>query len=292
MHTISHLGPNVFPPARRFPFALALVALAGATWRWGPPDHAAADEPPIVLRSFEGIFAGESGRETRQSITWAAIDLRDPRVEIVVTPHDQRGTTVREFARRQGTEVAVNANYYDSAFAPCGLVAAAGRVWPAAYHHTPAGHCADSVGFTRAGAARFFESYARLRGPLPRGVVNAVTGMPRVLRAGRVIPEAVLERPGYPRNLLASHPRTALGVTRDGRTLVLAVVDGRAPMRDGMTAREAGRWLREIGVHDAVLLDGGGSSVLVTRAHGIVSRPPSDGERTVGVHIGVRLRAP
>lgn len=249
-----------------------------------------ADPPPITIHAYEGAVRGDSGRETRQSITYAKVAIRDPRVEVVVTPHEHRGTTVREFARRQGTEVAVNANFYDASFAPCGLVAAAGRIWPAAYHHTPAGRCADSMGFTADGHTRFFDSFTRLRGPLPRGVVHVVTGMPRVLRAGRVVSAATLALPGYPRNLLSSHPRTGLGVSRDGRTLFIVVVDGRAPGRDGMTAREVGRWMREVGAHDAILLDGGGSSVMAARGRGVITHTPTGGERTVGIHFGIRLR--
>jgi exopolysaccharide biosynthesis protein len=107
-----------------------------------------------------------------------------------------------------------------------------------------------------------------------------------------VVSSATLAAPGYPRNLLSSHPRTALGVSRDGRRLVIAVIDGRAPGRDGMSAREVGRWLRDVGCHDGIMLDGGGSSVLVVKGRGVVSHTPTGGERTVGIHFGVRLRAP
>lgn len=274
----------------RSPAVLTSVALIGLTLV-GPASDVRGDAPPLVaLHTFHGAMRGESGRETRQAIVWATIPIRDPRIEVVVTPPEHRGITVREFARRHGTEVAVNANYYDAAFSPCGLVAAAGRIWPLAYHHTPAGRCADSLGFTADGRARFFDSYPRLSGPLPRGIVNVVSGMPRVLRSGRVVSAATLGSPGYPRNLLAEHPRTGLGVTRDGNTLIIAVVDGRSEGRDGMTARELGRWMRDMGCHDAILLDGGGSSALVAMGRGVVNRTPTGGERAVGVHFGVRIR--
>ena len=65
---------------------------------------------------------------------------------------------------------------------------------------------------------------------------------------------------------LVRHPRTAAGVTQDGRRLVLVVVDGRRPgWSAGMTLPELAAFMLELGVHDAVNLDGGGSSTIVWR---------------------------
>lgn len=60
------------------------------------------------------------------------------------------------------------------------------------------------------------------------------------------------------------HPRTALGVRRGGKVLMV-VVDGRAEEAAGMTINELQdimRWLRS---WDAINLDGGGSSTLAVR---------------------------
>lgn len=60
------------------------------------------------------------------------------------------------------------------------------------------------------------------------------------------------------------HPRSAVGVTADGRVL-LVTVDGRQPgWSAGMTLTEVARWLASLGVVDALSLDGGGSTQIVT----------------------------
>ena len=77
------------------------------------------------------------------------------------------------------------------------------------------------------------------------------------------------------------HPRTAAGWTRDG-ALLLLVVDGRSALSRGATLEETGRMLRAHGAHEALNLDGGGSTTLWIA--GEVRNAPSDrsGERAVG----------
>lgn len=75
-------------------------------------------------------------------------------------------------------------------------------------------------------------------------------------------------------------PRTAVGVTADGRILIM-VVDGRNDRWSvGMTLKETAVFLRDMGAVDAINLDGGGSSEMWLQ--GEVMNRPSDGrERRV-----------
>ncbi|MDL4819697.1 phosphodiester glycosidase family protein [Actinomadura opuntiae] len=87
-------------------------------------------------------------------------------------------------------------------------------------------------------------------------------------------------------------PRTAAGVSRDGRHLYLAVVDGRSEASGGLTVAELASLLERAGASDGVNLDGGGSSTFVARGPGepaaTVRNAPSDGtERAVANGIGV-----
>ena len=59
----------------------------------------------------------------------------------------------------------------------------------------------------------------------------------------------------------AKRARTAIGLTRDGRTLVLFTVDERGGSR-GMTVAEVAEMLIAEGGDDALNLDGGGSTTL------------------------------
>jgi exopolysaccharide biosynthesis protein len=116
----------------------------------------------------------------------------------------------------------------------------------------------------------------------------AVSGFAALLKDGAAAP-----RPSEVR-----HPRTALGVDRGRRYLVLAVVDGRQPgYSEGMSEREMADLMLELGCADALNLDGGGSTAMVLRdATGtlrIVNRPSDPaGARPVPVFLGVRQRRP
>ncbi|MEU8347260.1 phosphodiester glycosidase family protein [Spirillospora sp. NPDC048832] len=114
----------------------------------------------------------------------------------------------------------------------------------------------------------------------------AVGGFP-ILRDGR--PPAGLDPNG-------PAPRTAAGVSRDGRHLYLVVADGRSERSGGLTVAELASLLDRAGADDAVNLDGGGSSTFVARVPGAASvtvrNVPSDGaERAVANGIGVFSRA-
>jgi hypothetical protein len=131
-----------------------------------------------------------------------------------------------------------------------------------------------------------------------RGVDEAVAGMGGT--EGKILATLLVEGG---RNLgatarvqpLKRHPRTAAGITRDGRTLLLLVVDGRQPgWSAGATLIELADLMREQGAWTALNLDGGGSSVFWWRApdepEGKVRNRPSDGRvRSVANALGVRL---
>jgi acid phosphatase type 7 len=88
------------------------------------------------------------------------------------------------------------------------------------------------------------------------------------------------------------HPRSAIGITIDGR-LLLATVDGRETgVSEGMRLTELAELMLERGAVSAINLDGGGSSTLVVRRAGteipVIVNKPSDGfERPVTNSIQV-----
>lgn len=133
------------------------------------------------------------------------------------------------------------------------------------------------------------------------GVSEAVTGYgPNTRLQGTLLVEAGVNRGATARvQWDKRHPRTAVGVSRDGRTLLLVVVDGRREgWSAGATLPELAQVLIDAGAWDAVALDGGGSSALWLRgekeAAGAIRSRPSDGRvRAVGNGLGVRVqRAP
>ena len=96
-------------------------------------------------------------------------------------------------------------------------------------------------------------------------VFDAVGGSPMLLRDGSATPIC-----GY----CARQPRTAVGVTGDGRIL-LVVVDGRSRRSIGVTLGQLRDIMRDLGAVTALNLDGGGSSEMVV--DGEVVNDPSDG---------------
>lgn len=102
-------------------------------------------------------------------------------------------------------------------------------------------------------------------------VFDVVGGGPLLLRDGKLV--------GICNSQCGRHPRTGVGVTADGKIL-LVVVDGRHRRSRGATMFEFARIMRDLGASTAMNLDGGGSSEMVVQ--GEVVNVPSDGhERAI-----------
>lgn len=89
------------------------------------------------------------------------------------------------------------------------------------------------------------------------------------------------------------HPRTALGLDKEGRWLWMIVVDGRQKgTSEGVTLYELATLMKDLGCWQALNLDGGGSSVMIANLDGkaltILNRPSDWGTRPVPVMLGVR----
>ncbi|GAA5045304.1 hypothetical protein HNP84_002653 [Thermocatellispora tengchongensis] len=88
---------------------------------------------------------------------------------------------------------------------------------------------------------------------------------------------------------LRSNPRSMIGMDAQGR-LMLVVVDGRQDgYSEGLGIAQTGELMKLLGAREAMNLDGGGSSVMVTSGTGIVNRPSdATGQRSLGNVILVR----
>jgi hypothetical protein len=260
---------------------------------------------------------------------WVArVDLTDPRVSFVVTgplERQERDPDRAEahlvptdvWAERAGVDLAVNAGFFarlEGTGAPMfgwtdalpvdldGLSRSEGRTVspprrgggvalpgdPALLiDETSDGRCPCVVRASLAGESDL------------DGIEDAVAGMgPRGSKPGTLLVENGQDR-GATAQVAPSqrHPRTAAGVSRDGRTLLLLVVDGRQPgWSIGATLPELAQLMLDAGAWNAVNLDGGGSSALWHREPGatagrILNRPSDGRVRPVANHLGVRIRA-
>jgi exopolysaccharide biosynthesis protein len=88
-------------------------------------------------------------------------------------------------------------------------------------------------------------------------IVNAVGGFYRILEGGEIVPRAL--------ELKTRHPRSAAGISPDGKYLFLLAIDGRRPGSVGGTEAETASLLRSLGATEGINFDGGGSTALVLR---------------------------
>jgi hypothetical protein len=122
-------------------------------------------------------------------------------------------------------------------------------------------------------------AFAPTAGPL-RALIG---GWGRLVADGQVVAALADSVEGtFPRFSARRHPRTAVGLTRGGDTLLLVTVDGRSARSIGMTFEELGAALRSLGAWDALNLDGGGSTAMVVGDSLVTTPSDSAGERTVG----------
>lgn len=245
---------------------------------------------------FEGI---EYIRDVRSSprdivIHVVKVDLRSAGIQTMVTPGDPqadlpvKASTTTEFLDKNGLQVAINGD----GFTP----------W---YTHTiidyypHSGDPVDPIGIAASEGVRYSEdtdseptlylsanNKARFNAQIGK-LHNAISGNRTLLRNGKALANLGLDAP---------NPRTAVGLDRANRYLILVVVDGRQPgYSQGVTLSELAEIMIFHGAYNAINLDGGGSSTLaVEGAFGslkILNSPINHGipgrQRSVGSHLGI-----
>ena len=146
-----------------------------------------------------------------------------------------------------------------------------------------------ALALMRDGSARIVEPPFDLE-----GVDNAVGGFDVVLRQGRALFSPGAGATGV--HTTALHPRTAVGITGDGRHLLLVVVVGRQPgFSLGVSLAELAQLLAALGATQGINLDGGGTSTLVVQSPEgtpqVLNRPIHGGqpgrERVSASHLGL-----
>ena len=92
---------------------------------------------------------------------------------------------------------------------------------------------------------------------LTENIAHAVGGFRRILENSEPVPRVL--------DLNVRHPRSAAGLSPDGKFLYLLVIDGRRSGSVGSTEAETALVLRALGVGEGINFDGGGSSALTLR---------------------------
>jgi hypothetical protein len=131
------------------------------------------------------------------------------------------------------------------------------------------------------------------------GVVGVIGGGPLLVQKGGFVDDPYSPVPGERDK---PNPVTAIGLGRDGRTMLVTEIDGRQPrLSIGLTRPQLAAYMQWLGAYQAMEFDSGGSATMVVRLPGhapAVVNSPSDGrERPVanslliyGTPVGGRAR--
>jgi len=124
-----------------------------------------------------------------------------------------------------------------------------------------------------------------------------ISNLKMLLGGGAVLVENGQIPKTFSHEIAGTHPRTAIGFTADKKTIIMVVVDGRQAQSRGMTQQELAQLMLSLGAHDALNLDGGGSSTMVVKpfdeAQAKVINNPSEGtQRLITNAIGIFAKAP
>ncbi len=220
------------------------------------------------------------------------VDLGDARVRVKVALADDRDPdgdgpcvgqldTTSNAARKQDFQIAMNASFFAvpvtrefngkkiSYFAAnCG--------YPVGWHFSAGRLIAAPSGDKFRAAIIVHEDgkvtlAAGVR-QLPADTRFAVSGNALVLAQGKPVAAAID---------ILRHPRSAVGLSADAKTLILVAVDGRQEKHSrGVTLAELAAIMQNFGADSAINLDGGGSTSLVLKdpATGVfaIANKPSD----------------
>ena len=120
---------------------------------------------------------------------------------------------------------------------------------------------------------------------------NAVGGYPSLVDGGQPLASAKPGQQVWSATDWAQHPRTIVGVDADG-VVVLATFDGRTGAGDGYTTPALATWVaQELGLVDAMNLDGGGSTTMVVRDCWMNHTVSYPSDNDLEDHLGLRAVA-
>ncbi len=290
-----------FRPRKSFWVILIIAGLLAAAGIYQVYDRGRPAPIPLKKKLFPGVTYQRKVRYAPHPmiIHSLIIDRRTAGLQLFVTPADRMegaplaARTTTEFMQEFGVQIAVNgdgffpwwsrspADYYPRAgdpVTPNGYAASGGVIYSRGEKLPPE----PTLFVSRRGELTFNR--------IPSKVHFAISGDRMIVLKG--VP--VLDLDPSERD-----PRTAVGISKNGRWLYLVVIDGRQPFySEGATFSELAKVMIDLGAYTAMNLDGGGSSTMVIEdADGVprILNSPIDSyipgrERPVANHLGIYLR--
>lgn len=265
---LTKVGLSIFPV---FYMLCSLWVLSGCTTTTAPhPDTAYQSVTQAELRwrpLSPGIIAADIyDSQLSLIIHVVKIDLSNPAVSIVTSEPALftnnrgciRGETTWDFALRHNTIVAFNAAPFktSSLFFSMYRTIIGIHITDFQRMSIPNEHCGALL-FYEDKTARIIDS--QTEEDLSADVRHAVGGFWTILRNGSIVPQKNQRRDS----------RTAVGLADNGKTLFAVVVEGASKRNsEALSFEETAMLMQNLGVDDALQLDGGSSSSLVIKENG------------------------
>jgi MYXO-CTERM domain-containing protein len=206
------------------------------------------------------------------------VDLCAPGVSLRATSSSERKRTVSSFGTLVGAEAAINGDFFSySSYATTGLSIGNGDRW------TDTQDSSWSVMAAFGPQMAAFSPASEVVSSPPSWMNDVVSGHPEIVRDGAAITS--YDCSGH---FCQRHPRTAAGFSRNRRTLTLVVVDGRTTVSIGVTLAQLANLMVDLGAHDALNLDGGGSTTMWIKSDGVVNAPSDGSQRVVANHLAIQ----
>jgi len=270
-----------------------LAVTVAIVWPKRPPRQ------ELMAQLFRGVHYSRQVRSSPRPlmIHSVKIDITSQGIDFLVTPgvigyeREYLAQTTTDFVSEYQVQVGINGGFFEPFYSR------------SPFHYYPhRGDLVDVMGVAIANGT----VYSADRPERPRLCVGkrgitlqigdcgleteqALTGKPMLVEGGEIKVQTV--EPGD-KNL---HPRTAIGIDEQAQTMWFVVIDGRQKgYSEGVTLYELAEIMVDLGVAEALNLDGGGSSTLVINRGGLTeilnapyhTRIPMR-ERPVGNHLGV-----
>lgn len=206
----------------------------------------------------------------------AVVDLTRDDLYVRATRPEQRGATTSSFAQQVGAVVAINGDWFGGGFQPAGLAVGQGVHWE--------GTADEGWAFIACTVERdcVYDDHP-VNQELYWRWYDVVGG-----NGWRLVIDGQI--PAYPPDAFYTdrHPRSAVGTSVDGTTMYFVVVEGRRADSIGIGFHDLAVFMQELGAHQALMLDGGGSSTLTIEQSRVNQLPSNEtGERTVANHLAI-----
>lgn len=211
----------------------------------------------------------------------AYVNLEAPGLVVQLSPEKHKGTTPSTLARQAGSLLSLNASFFDEQGRALGLTISDGKPWAGTR---------DTKKYWVFGCKSPLECQLEspsVSGKSFRTFPFAVSGRPVLVRGGK--PRTEQDDRLCLDFCASAHPRSAVGLDRQRNVLFLAAAEGRRYPIQGLGLAEWAGILFALGAHEALNLDGGGSTALVVKGRLMTARPANEfAERPVANVIHVK----